>query len=128
MNVPQNQFGPDLNPSHSARTCLNRSCVVVVVQDLLARRQWLAEQRRPRDEESLRHCTGRPIISAFAHSLRRSTDDLLAWSASLPSNPCSSQLSCGEQNICCISNCFWTATDCNILNCDEHKHPYAQVE
>lgn len=51
------------------------------VQDLLARRQYLAEQRRPRDEESLQHCTGRPVISAFAHSLHRSRDDLLAWYA-----------------------------------------------
>ena len=51
----------------------------MVLQDLLARRQQLAEQRRPRDEESLQHCTGRPVISAFAHSLRRSTSDLLAW-------------------------------------------------
>jgi len=45
----------------------------------LVRRQWWAEQRRPRDEESLQHCTGRPLISDFAHSLRRSRDDLLAW-------------------------------------------------
>ncbi|KAL0023053.1 hypothetical protein WJX79_005531 [Trebouxia sp. C0005] len=50
-------------------------------QDLLVRRQWWAEQRRPRDEESLQHCTGRPLISDFAHSLRRSRDDLLAWNA-----------------------------------------------
>ncbi|DBA97227.1 TPA: hypothetical protein ACH3X1_014977 [Trebouxia sp. C0004] len=50
-------------------------------QDLLVRRQWWAEQQRPRDEESLQHCTGRPLISDFAHSLRRSRDDLLAWNA-----------------------------------------------
>lgn len=50
-----------------------------MTQDLLARRQYLAEQRRPRDEESLQHCTGKPVISAFAHSMHRSRDDLLAW-------------------------------------------------
>ena len=74
---------------HLWYTILNKTCKVsnaaaevwceAMLQDLLARRQQLAEQRRPRDEESLQHCTGRPAISAFAHSLRRSTSDLLAW-------------------------------------------------
>lgn len=84
MDLPQNKCGPELHPfpvslqrlDHVVNSVLNSK---VVVQDLLARRQWLAEQRRPREEESLQHCTGRPAISAFAHSLRRSTDDLIAW-------------------------------------------------